>query len=116
MVEHNIAFAKSYYKAFLDKDIDAIARHLHPDVHFVAPMGETTGIDALLVAAKRLVAILKGITFRESFGAGDQIMLVYDLNYGEPIGICRAAVLMNFKDGLIARIELFYDARPFGNL
>jgi ketosteroid isomerase-like protein len=116
MVEDNIAFAKSYYNAFNNKDIEAIARHLHPDVHFVAPMGESTGIDDLLGAATRLIGVLKSITIRASFGAGDQVMLAYDLNYGEPIGICRVAVLMNFKEGLIARIELFYDARPFGNL
>ena len=30
-----------------------------------------------------------------------------------PIGMIQTAALMTFKDGLIARIELFYDARPF---
>jgi hypothetical protein len=40
-------------------------------------------------------------------------MLTYDAEFGEPIGICRTAVLMTFKDQLIERLELFFDARPF---
>jgi hypothetical protein len=40
-------------------------------------------------------------------------MVAYDVDFGEPIGICRSAVMMTFNDGLITRIELFYDARPF---
>jgi hypothetical protein len=30
-----------------------------------------------------------------------------------PGGLCRATALMTFKDGLIARDELFFDASPF---
>jgi hypothetical protein len=47
------------------------------------------------------------------FGSESQAMLTYDADFGEPIGICRTAVLMAFRDDLIERIELFYDARPF---
>jgi hypothetical protein len=39
--------------------------------------------------------------------------LTYDVDFGEPIGICRTAELMTFEGSLIMRIELFYDARPF---
>ena len=40
-------------------------------------------------------------------------MLTYDMNFAEPIGVCRAAALMTFKDGLIMRNEIFFEARPF---
>jgi hypothetical protein len=40
-------------------------------------------------------------------------MLTYDMDFGEPIGVCRTAALLTFRDGLIARNELFFDARPF---
>jgi len=40
-------------------------------------------------------------------------MLAYDVDFGEPIGMCRTTVLMTFGDGLIPCIELFYDARLF---
>jgi hypothetical protein len=116
MIEHHVALAESYYAAFNDKDLSAIKRHLHPEVRFISPMGESSGRDSVLEAAGRLIGIIKSIKVRAKFGAGDQVMLAYDLYYGERAAICRAAVLMNFKDGLIARLELFYDARPFGNL
>ena len=40
-------------------------------------------------------------------------MFAYDFMFPEPIGKLRAAVLMEFKDQLISKIELFYDGRPF---
>ena len=43
----------------------------------------------------------------------EPVMLTYDAEFGEPIGTCRTAVLMTFKDQLIERLELFFDARPF---
>jgi hypothetical protein len=35
------------------------------------------------------------------------------MDFAEPIGVCRAAALMTFKDGLIVRNEIFFDPRPF---
>jgi hypothetical protein len=40
-------------------------------------------------------------------------MLAYNMHFAAPTGCCRAAALMTFKDGLIVRNELFFDARPF---
>jgi ketosteroid isomerase-like protein len=116
MSEINIASADAYYKAFNEKDPAGIAKQLHPDVQFVAPMGNLSGREAVVEAAKRLLGVMKSIKIREKFSSGDQVMLVYDLYYGEAGAICPSAVLMNFRDGLIIRTELFYDARPFGNL
>ncbi len=115
-MDKNITRAEDYYKGFVQKDLERISSHLHPDVQFIAPMGELRGRDAVVEAAKRLVNIMKGLVIRARFSSGDQVVLVYDIQYGEPIGICRSAVMMNFKDSLIVRTELFYDARPFGNL
>jgi len=89
---------------------------LHPDIHFVAPMGESTGKEAVLEAVKRFLTVIKKIEIREKFGYDDKVMLVYDLIYGESSTLCRTAVLMNFENNLILKLELFYDARPFGNL
>ncbi len=116
MSDSNLAVAEAYYKAFVDKDIPGIARRLHPEVSFVAPMGESHGRDAVVEAAKRLVPILKGVTIRARFASGDQVVLVYDMTFEEPLSRCRTAAWMTVADGLIARSELFYDARPFGNL
>jgi len=116
MKNNNIESALAYYKAFEDKDIQAIAQHLHPEVQFVAPMGENKGKDAVVEAAKRLIPLVKSINVRAKFASGDQVVLVYDMNLTGPVTVCPTAVLMTFKEGLIARTELYYDARPFGNL
>jgi hypothetical protein len=58
----------------------------------------------------------KALHLRAGFASGDQAMLVYDLEFQDPIGSCPTANLMTFQDGLIRTIELFYDARPFAHL
>jgi hypothetical protein len=113
VTQRNVASAEAYYQAMNDKDLAGVATHLHPEVRFIGPLADLTGKEAVFEAAKRFVSLTKGLTVRAKFGSDDKAMLTYDVNFGEPIGICRTAVLMTFKDELIACIELFYDARPF---
>jgi hypothetical protein len=40
-------------------------------------------------------------------------MFAYDMIVPAPIGKFRPALLMEFTDRLISKIELFYDCRPF---
>jgi ketosteroid isomerase-like protein len=113
MTERNVATALAYYKAMNGKDLPGMALHLHPDLRLVSPLDELTGKDAVLAAAKPLLDLIKSIEVRAQFGSADQAMLTYDMDFGEPIGVCRTAALMTFRDGLIARNELFFDTRPF---
>jgi hypothetical protein len=113
MTEKNVASAVAYYKAMADKDLTGMARHLHPDVRLVTPMEELTGKEAVLEAAKRLLNFITSIKVRAKFGSENQAMLAYDMDFAAPIGVCRAAALMTFKDGLIVRNEIFFDVRPF---
>ncbi|MGA7473342.1 MAG: nuclear transport factor 2 family protein [Candidatus Sulfotelmatobacter sp.] len=113
MTENNVTSAVSYYKAMADKDLNGMARRLHPDVRLVTPMEELTGKETVLEAAKRLLPLINSIKVHAKFGSEDQAMLTYDMGFAESIGVCRAAALMTFKDGLIVRNEIFFDARPF---
>jgi hypothetical protein len=113
MIEKNETSAVAYYEAMTDKDLPGMARHLHPAVRLATPMEELTGKEAVLEAAKRLLNLIESIKVRAKFGSEDQAMLSYDMVFAEPIGVCRAAALMTFKDGLIVRNEVFYDASPF---
>ena len=112
MTENTLS-AVAYYKAMADKDLTGMARHLHADVRLVTPMEELTGKEAVLEAAKRLLNFIKSVKVQAQFGSEDQAMLTYDMDFAEPIGICRAAALMTFKGGLIVRNEVFFDASPF---
>ena len=105
--------AENYYNAMLAKDFDKMANYLHNNVQFIGPLAEMQGKEQIVTAAKNFSGILQDIQIRSRFAAGDQIMLAYDMVVPAPIGKFRAAVLMEFTDRLISKIELFYDASPF---
>ena len=109
----NLSLAENYYNAMLAKDFDKMANYLHNNVQFIGPLAEMQGKEQIVTAAKNFGGILQDIQIRSRFAAGDQIMLAYDMVVPAPIGKFRAAVLMEFTDRLISKIELFYDASPF---
>jgi hypothetical protein len=109
----NLAIAESYYKAMLAKDFDKMASYLHDNVHFIGPLAEMHGKDAVVSAAKNFGGILQDIQIRSRFSAGNQIMFAYNMVVPAPIGKFRAAMLMEFTNQLISKIELFYDGRLF---
>lgn len=105
--------AESYYKALGNKDEVEMQKYLHPDIHFVGPLADMKGKDLVLTSATKMFSFFKTLKIRAKFSSSDQVMIVYDLECPAPVGLFRAAALMNFQDDLISRIELFYDARPF---
>lgn len=113
MSEKNIASAVAYYHAMSNKDLAAMEKYIHPDVRLVSPLAKITGKAAVLNSVKHFLAVFNKLTVRAQFGAGNQVMLAYDLDCPSPLDAIRGAVLLTFQDGLIIHYELFYDARPF---
>jgi len=111
--DNNLKSAQTYYKAMLAKDFERMASYLHDNVHFVGPLAELHGKDAVVSAAKNFGGMLQDIQIRSQFAGDNQIMFAYDMVVPTPIGKFRAAALMTFANQLISKIELFYDARPF---
>lgn len=105
--------AKAYYKAMGEKNVEEAGKHLHPEVQFIAPLGKKSGKEAVLEAAKAFMNLYNSLKVRSAIGSEDQAMVVYDLACPEPLGSFSTAVSMDFKEGLISKIELFFDARPF---
>ena len=112
-IDNNLKSAENYYNAMLAKDFDKMTSYLHNEVHFIGPLAEMHGKEAVVSAAKNFGGILQDIQIRSRFSSGNQIMFVYNMIVPAPIGKFRAAVLMEFTDQLISKIELFYDASPF---
>lgn len=110
---NSIEIAEAYYEAMGSKHTQDMAKYLHPDVQFIGPLAEIKGKDSVLDAVKRLVSLYNSLSIRAKFGSEDQAMIVYDLDCQAPIGNFRVAALMDIRKGLIEKIELFYDARPF---
>ena len=109
----NLNLAENYYNAMLAKDFDKMANYLHNNVQFIGPLAEMQGKEPIVTAAKNFGGILQDIQIRSRFASHDQIMFAYDMVVPAPIGKFRAAVLMEFTDRLISKIELFYDASLF---
>ena len=107
----NVAIAEAYYAAMVEKNITKMGKYLHSDIQLIGPFGKTIGKQAVLEAAGKSTPL--SITIRAKFGSEDQVMLAYDWEFNEPIGILRAAALMTFRNGLIVNNELFFDTRPF---
>ncbi len=104
---------KAYLYAWQNKDIDGVSACVHPDIQFKSPNAATTGRDAYLKAAARFFPLFDRIEIREEFYSGNGAMIALDFNCMQPIGLCPTAELIGFRDGLIFRDQLFFDARPF---
>jgi hypothetical protein len=115
MINNNIDVAETYYTSMRDKNFTAMAVCLHPEVSFVGPLATMIGKAQVVEAAKKFAAFFTSLVIQDKFNAEhpDKVMLVLEFNCPEPVGAFRAASFLSFTDGLIASIELFYDARPF---
>lgn len=105
--------AEAYYLAMAEKNVEAMGKLLHPDVHFLGPLANLTGKESVLEPVRLFLPAIKSLTIRAICGSGDKVMLAYDCDWGLPIGVLRVAALLTFKDDLIGKMELFFDARPF---
>ncbi|MBS0351678.1 MAG: nuclear transport factor 2 family protein [Proteobacteria bacterium] len=111
MIKNKTDIATAYYEAMSNKNIDFIEKQVHPNVYFIGPLAEFTGKEKYLDSVRKFFNLFNSLKVREKFGAEDQAIIVYDVHCPDPIGILRAVALLNFKDNLISRIELFYDTR-----
>ena len=60
----NLSLAESYYKSMLAKGFDKMASYLHDNVHFIGPLAEMHGKNAVVLAAKNFSGILQDIQIR----------------------------------------------------
>lgn len=109
---NNLTLAENYYYHMLHKNFDAMEKCLHPDVQVISPLDVISGKAVVVNAAKNLSAMLRDIQIRARFSANHQVMFTYDFIFPEPVGLLRSSGLIEFKNHLILKIELFYDARP----
>ncbi|MBA3816082.1 MAG: nuclear transport factor 2 family protein [Parachlamydiaceae bacterium] len=108
------AIGVAYYTALGEKNIEAVKKYLHPDIQFTDPQEKVIGREAVLNAAKVFMGIFKTLTIRAKFESEDQAMIVYDVEIPGLSKNLHAASLLSFQEGLISKIELFYDSRGLG--
>jgi len=105
--------AEQYYQLIGEKNIEGIKKFLHPDVKFFSPMANLQGKDAVIEATSNFTQMFSLLKIRTKFGSDNQAMIIYDIDIPGMIENFPGASLLKFDDGLIVRIELFYDASYF---
>lgn len=105
--------AEEYYTLVGAKQVEAIKKYLHPDVEFYGPMATLKGKEAVVEATHNFMKMFSTLTIRAKFGAQDEAMMVYDLDIPGISNAFPGASFMRFKEGLIVKIQLFYDASRF---
>lgn len=105
------ALGVAYYNALGEKNIEQVKEYLHPDIQFTDPQETVIGREAVIKAAQGFTGIFKTLTIRAPFGSEDQAMIVYEVEIPGLSKNLQAASLLSFQEGLISKIELFYDSK-----
>jgi len=114
MTTNKLTIAQAYYTAMGEKNIASVEKYLHPNVQFSSPFyAMITGKEGVLEAIKGFTSAFKSLVIRAKFGSDDQAVIVYDIDCPMLNKTISSASLMTFQDDLIAKIELFFDPRPF---
>jgi hypothetical protein len=104
---------EAYVKALSEKDLMQIEKYVHAEMRFKSPMVECTGAARFLEAVEKLTSRMRSLRVRAKFSSENQAMFAYDIVFGPPIGVARAANLMTVEGEKIREMELVFDARPF---
>lgn len=113
METNNVSRAYAYYTLVGQKNAEGISEYLHPDVTFSGPLSTAKGKEAVVKATSGFMNAFKSLAIRAQFGSNDQAVIVYDTNIPGISDNFPGVSLLTFKDGLITKIELFFDASLF---
>ena len=106
-IQDSKEIGRSYYQAMADKNLEGVATFLDDDVIFLAPLAIVIGKQEFLARCEEFFACCSTLTINSIFGEYDQAVVIFDLQYPEPIGLVQAVAVLQIKDQLIGRIQLF---------
>ncbi|MFZ0565977.1 MAG: nuclear transport factor 2 family protein [Chlamydiales bacterium] len=109
----NLVLAEEYYKLVGEKNSEEIKKYLHPDVELYGPMAIVKGKEAVFEATSNFMRMFESLKIRTKLGSKEQAMVVYDSDIPGIAKSFPGASLLSFRDGLISKIELFYDGSRF---
>jgi ketosteroid isomerase-like protein len=103
---------EQYFDAWTAGDFATARELLHDDVTFSGPIDSFDNADAVLEMLKGLSQILVGVRRRGIVSDDEHTCLIYDLET-DPAGVTPVAEWYAVRDGKVASLEAFFDARPF---
>jgi ketosteroid isomerase-like protein len=103
---------EEYFDAWTSRDFETARGLLHDDLDFTGPLEKVADADALLRSLQMLAQIVTGVERRGVIAQGDEVAVVYDL-HTVPVETAPVAEWYTLRNGKIASIQAFFDARPF---
>ena len=110
---HALNVGEEYLSAWKRKDIAAIGRLVHPEIHMKSPIAEASGKQEFLKTCDNIFAVLEDVKIQAKFGSENQAVFIYEFRLKPPLGPVKTANLMTLDGELIRSVELIFDARPF---
>jgi ketosteroid isomerase-like protein len=101
-----------YFDAWTSRDFETARGLLHDDLSFRGPLETLDNADALIQSLKGLAQIVTGAERQGILEGGDQVSVIYDLHTAA-IETAPVAEWYTVREGRIASVRAFFDARPF---
>jgi ketosteroid isomerase-like protein len=102
-----------YQRAFGTGDIQTARSLLADDLRFRGPIEEFHSADEYVESVAKLAQIVTGTDVKKVLAEGDDVVTIYDLHTNTPAGTSNVAEWATVKNGKIAEMRVFFDARPF---
>jgi len=102
-----------YKQAFGSGDVPRARLLLADDLHFQGPIEEFHSADDYVDSLAKLAPIVTGMDIKKVLADGDDVVTIYDLQTNMPAGTSHIAEWATVKDGKIAELRVYFDARPF---
>jgi len=110
---NNLKTGIAYYSAMNDRDFETMSTYLHPQVICISPLDTIQTKEVVVGAAQNFANFFKTIAIKEEFTSENKVVLLLETACPEPVGCFRSTSVLSFEEGLISKLELFYDPRPF---
>jgi ketosteroid isomerase-like protein len=100
-----------YHEAWTGKDFDTARALLHDDLSFHGPIDTFDRADDYVAALQRLAPMVQGVKVRRILSEDDDVVVLFELL--TPMGPAPVAEWYRVRDGKIAAVDVYFDARPF---
>ncbi len=107
-----------FIQSMRSQDFDEALKHLARDgFEYIGPNMHFTNPEDMLAYLFGMASIQKDIVTRSLFAEGEQVFAAIDYKtYYEPIGDVRIAIWITVKNGLMTKVESFYNAAVVENM
>ena len=102
-----------YHEAFGQGDVKTARSLLADDLHFKGPIDEFHNADDYLASLGKLAQIVTGTDVQKVLANDEDVVTIYDLHTSTPAGTSPVAEWARVRNGKIAEIRVYFDARPF---